>query len=609
MVINLSDSDPEDYTDNRIYSSSSSSSESEMESYLQNSTGEVVKIEIKDDGEQSSTVKLPPPAEPRQLRKRQNPPKKPYKRPCRKKKVPKGYATQINWKEIEESRVESGPSASQVKEVTNLVRQGPAQSLPREDIPFMSNVVQEDDKFPVNFPFDKEASELFDSELTETDNDEAYRAQRLEEYAKAAPVYKMNILQLRQVFHRSFMSTRGIRATLFTTRLGIYVRRLAKKAKEMKLDGETPTARFRVIFEGSAQQLYEEIYTHPGKFSGVLKTWDELGCLYPTWEIDGSGSFFIFDLYIWVRYGQKWKCLSLSSPELGHPARLLATLNTIPCAVYPWPAGKYAVAKTVILLTLGMVPLFNVPPYAKTAEKLSSEIREALGLERELPHGPSIIQMDLLNRELENMLYRCLIASKWEELTTKEESSSKRLEKIGNLLEENFLTCDNAFTSSGSKTTPAESAFESLFAALPPVMTHFKEITPSRELLRCLLDGLSKLRFTENSHLMSLGAGGMIKSDKMKTMKLFNKLFNKVTKLFKKEEVEVCLDDLPVEVLYPYCLVPERYSKYATIRRVPRVRLYTSFPIYDGTRLSPHEQELLSYCEGRGAIGSALRGE
>ncbi|CAG5096508.1 Oidioi.mRNA.OKI2018_I69.XSR.g14651.t1.cds [Oikopleura dioica] len=92
-------------------------------------------------------------------------------------------------------------------------------------------------------------------------------------------------------------------------------------------------------------------------------------------------------------------------------------------------------------------------------------------------------------------------------------------------------------------------------------------------------------------------------------MKLFNKLFNKVTKLFKKEEVEVCLDDLPVEVLYPYCLVPERYSKYATIRRVPRVRLYTSFPIYDGTRLSPHEQELLSYCEGRGAIGSALRGE
>lgn len=220
----------------------------------------------------------------------------------------------MSWKEVEESRDQlPDPSASKVKEVTKIARVGTAHSLPRNDIPFSSDIVQEDREFPINFPFDKEASELFDTEMTDTDNDEAYRAQRLEDYAKDAPVYKMNLLQLRQVFHRSFMSTRGVRTTLFTTRLGIYARRLAKKAKEMKLKGEPPTARFRVIFEDSAKQLYEEIYTDPGKFSGVLKDWDELGCFYPTWDMDGSASIFIFDLYVWVSLTKSHKMIKIFS--------------------------------------------------------------------------------------------------------------------------------------------------------------------------------------------------------------------------------------------------------------------------------------------------------
>lgn len=116
--------------------------------------------------------------------------------------------------------------------------------------------------------------------------------------------------------------------------------------------------------------------------------------------------------------------------------------------------------------------------------------------------------MDQLNREFEILIYRSLIASQWESLTAKndnkEQTASERYATLGKIIQENLLTRDNAFTTSGSKSTPAEAAFESVFAALPPVMTHFKEIVPSYELIRCVLDGLSKIRFTENNNLMGL---------------------------------------------------------------------------------------------------------
>jgi hypothetical protein len=239
-------------------------------------------------------------------RERSPEPAKPkYIRPSRRKKLPPGYISQINWKkDIEENDfVEKALipprfcSSPQNESVT--IEAGAPSSLPRSEPPLAQSIISEDRELPINFPFEQQVAALFDAERTDSDEDEALHELKTADYENQAAIYPMNSLRLRQVFNRSYMSTRGLRASLFNTRLGVYTRQLASKSKELVID-EQPEAGYRVIFEATTSMRYETFYREPGVHAGPLELWTELGAVYPMFELDAFGNYYAADLRVWV---------------------------------------------------------------------------------------------------------------------------------------------------------------------------------------------------------------------------------------------------------------------------------------------------------------------
>ena len=224
----------------------------------------------------------------------------------RRKKMPKGFITQIEWKRS----IEAAPNhplngstfsdSNATKKV--LLAAGAPSILPRSQAMLVDDqVVREDNELPVNIAFDAQIDALYDPDLTESDNeaDPALKEARAK-YESSGPVYPMNAHKLRQVFSRSYTASRGIRASLFSTRIGEYCRQLSKKAQSVH--GEPPEASYTVIFENCFDLRYESHYREPGKSSGPLKEWIEVGAVLPIFDVDCFGHLFIADLRVWVSY-------------------------------------------------------------------------------------------------------------------------------------------------------------------------------------------------------------------------------------------------------------------------------------------------------------------
>ncbi|CBY34927.1 unnamed protein product [Oikopleura dioica] len=342
------------------------------------------------------------------------------------------------------------------------------------------------------------------------------------DYQKQAAVYPMNSLKLREVFSRSYMSSRGVRASLFNTRLGVYTRQLASKAQQC-VTGEGAEARFRVIFESTTNMRYESFYREPGLHAGPLEMWTEMGAMYPIFELDVFGHYYVSDLRVWVKF-DNWKLLSLSDHQLGHPARILSTLNAAPNCVYPWPSvknDKFAVEKSKLLLVMGFTPVVVIPPYAEDAKKLivnSKKSLVTLGIERELPHAPSAHQLDTLNLELENMLYRSFISSQHDLIHAPEENGEERsldnkFAMFVTLMQEAFHKfLDGEETDPEFTDDPVSEAYQIVSKALP---NEFKKLAPTVDLMRYLLGEISSICFTESTGLMHILGSSCIKKEIM----------------------------------------------------------------------------------------------
>lgn len=219
--------------------------------------------------------------------------------PSRRKKVPKGYITQIEWKrDIEQEGHPLSGSSFAVKSPKKLkLSRGGSSVLPREHCVYPDPPVSEDETLPVNIPYQAQIESLHDPDMTESDEDDEMK-ESVAEYEKSANIYPMNVYQLRKVFSRSYAANRGLRASLFSTRIGDYTRKLAKKTR--RIPGEPAESEYRVIFESCFELRYESHLREPGPTSGPLKQWTQIGALYPVFNIDAFNHYYIGDFRVWV---------------------------------------------------------------------------------------------------------------------------------------------------------------------------------------------------------------------------------------------------------------------------------------------------------------------
>jgi hypothetical protein len=222
----------------------------------------------------------------------------------RRKKMPKGFITQIEWKrglEATPNHPLSGSTFADPNASKKVVLAAGAPSiLRRTEAMVVDQVVREDAELPVNIAFDKQIDALYDPDLTDSDDEDPALKKARAKYERSGPVFPMNAHKLRQVFSRSYTASRGIRASLFATRIGEYCRQLSKKAQSV--DGEPPEASYTVIFENCFDLRYESHYREPGKSSGPLEEWIQVGALLPIFDLDCFGHMFIADIRVWVSY-------------------------------------------------------------------------------------------------------------------------------------------------------------------------------------------------------------------------------------------------------------------------------------------------------------------
>jgi len=220
----------------------------------------------------------------------------------RRKKIPEGFITQIEWKrqiERNDHPVNGGRDFRTKSPKKLVLSSGAVSLLPRCAEPDPEPIVRDDNELPCNFMFNEQIDALYDPDLTDSDSEDDERKEARLNYERTAVVYPMNAHQLRRVFARSYSASRGMRASLFQTRIGEYCRQLAKRARS--IPGEPSEAAFTVIFENCFDLRYESFYREPGKASAPLEKWSEIGAFLPIFNVDCFGHLFVADFRVWVR--------------------------------------------------------------------------------------------------------------------------------------------------------------------------------------------------------------------------------------------------------------------------------------------------------------------
>ena len=120
--------------------------------------------------------------------------------------------------------------------------------------------------------------------------------------------------------------------------------------------------------------------------------------------------------------------------------------------------------------------------------------------------------MEIVYTQLENMLFKSLLASKKALFAESSSSSSSsgnaddRVTTFVDVLSAHFLSKDGYFKYQAGETAldAYEAAHQIVLRSLPAVFPNLKQYAPSWELVKGLLDAIHTIPFTENTTIMRI---------------------------------------------------------------------------------------------------------